>query len=691
MAKKIIAALFAAVLFVSAPMLVRADEPYRSYTKTSWSNEAPAPAGFLPTAQYGGGMLPEGGLNEPVDFCIDEKGYIYIADSKNNRVVITDNEFSHIKTITEVLIDGKAEPLNQPRGIFVKDGFIYLADTENARALKINDRGEVERQYLRPENAEYTAEAFRPSKIAVDKDDSVFLLCEGVFQGLLFYSNDGQFKSYFGSVRVQPTIKLMTDRMWKNLLSKEIRNSMANYVPVEYSGLDVDKAGYLYVCSPATESNTEQIRKLNYLGNNIFSFTGNFGENDIVYFKRNFIKTIFEDVAIDENGVLYAADSTRGKIYCFDKEGKPLVSFGTKGEMNGGLLFPAAVDTYQGKVYVLDKETGLITVFEPTLYGSLIMDSVKLYYAGEYAKAQSIWETILTYNGNFQAAYEGMGEAMMKTAEYKKAMEYFKIADNRERESAAFKKYRTEILRDYFGWAATAVLIAALALFIAKKAGLFKKIKTPANKWCAGIVRELTNIKNVLKSPVNTFNELKYKRYTNVALTGVLLLLLLLVKVSVRQFSGFRFNSNDPETLHIGVEFCVTVVLFMIFCTANWACCSIMDGEGKFGEICTFCAVSLVPYILFSSAGMVLSNVLILEEGGFLSGITAIGVLWSGFLLFQGLRIVHQYSTLKTAAVILMSIAGIVIVLFLLLLLFSLYQQISSFVRTILSELAYGK
>lgn len=681
-----------AALLLLAPIQTQASAPYYSYNETSWSTEAAAPDSYLPEEQYTGIMLGSGPLSAPEDFCFDDQGNVYIADTGNNRIVIADAQFRFVGEIREVQTENGAEPLKEPQGVFAHKGFLYVADTENSRALKITTDGRVLAQYTRPDTPEYTAEMYRPVKIAVDKDDSVFILSEGVFQGLLLYENSGEFRSFFGSAPVQPSFKLLMDRLWKRILSKEQRAAMSNYVPVEYANLNVDAQGFVYACCLYTDNNTEQIRKLNYLGNNIYPYTGNFGEETVVYYKRNTIRTTFADVKPEADGILFGLDNTRGRVYGYDREGNRLFVFGGLGEAKGTFENAAALDSFGERVYVLDKSAGTLTSFLPTDYGKNIRQAVGFYNRGEYGEAQDLWEAILAQNCNLELAYDGMGEAYLKSGDYRQAVEYFRLANNQERESAAFQKYRGQVLRENIVWVALAVILLLAAVLLLTRRSFWQKRRSrrSAGKKPAGPVRRtLQNMGLVLIHPLTTLEELKYQRYTNWGMAGILTAVLFVERVASRQLTGFRFNEYQADTLNIAVELLLTVAPCVLFCLANWACCSILSGEGRFGEIVTFSSFALIPYLLFQIAGIALSNVLTLAEGDFLNWFLLIGTLWSVFLLFQAVRIVHQYTVGKTILLILLSLAGILIILFICLLLFSLFQQMRSFVVTLFSELSY--
>ena len=69
--------------------------------------------------------------------------------------------------------------------------------------------------------------------------------------------------------------------------------------------------------------------------------------------------------------------------------------------------------------------------------------------------------------------------------------------------------------------------------------------------------------------------------------------------------------------------------------------------------------------------------------------IKLIGVGWTVILLFSAIKSVHQYSFGKTVLAIVLTIGAMLIMLFLLVLLMSLIQQIFIFISTVYTELSY--
>lgn len=452
----------ASVLTISASA---GTTPYYSYNDSEWSTELASPDTFVPDLVKTGEEIGVGHLKEPTDLCIDRLGQVYVLDKTGGRVLVLDGELELVTIIDRFTLDGAEYLLKEPEGLFVaQDGMLYIADTGNGRALRVTPEGEITQTYEKPETEAYTADGFAPIKLAADGDGMVYIVGRSVYQGIMLYTPDGVFESFYGSPPVQVTVKMLLDRLWKSILSEEIRSKMARYVPVEFSNLSIDDKGFIYTCTYYTNNTEEQLRKLNYLGDNVYPFTGNFGEAENGYGRTTTEYTNFVDVAIEDDCILYGLDSTRGRVYGYNQEGDRLFSFGTRGDLQGAFRRATAMAVHDGNVYVLDFDKGSITKFVPTAYGSLIKEAVRLHADGLYQEAMEPWEQVLEYNCNFEMAYVGMGDAMLKLGNYKEAVSYFRLGQDRERESKAFYYYRSELLRENIYLVIAVVLLLAVAL-----------------------------------------------------------------------------------------------------------------------------------------------------------------------------------------------------------------------------------
>ena len=133
--------------------------------------------------------------------------------------------------------------------------------------------------------------------------------------------------------------------------------------------------------------------------------------------------------------------------------------------------------------------------------------------------------------------------------------------------------------------------------------------------------------------------------------------------------------------------FFTTIVLFFVVAIANWCFCTLLDGKGTFKDICTVFAYALIPYIIMTFAVTLFTSFLSLEEGAFLEYALTISLLWSLLVAFAGLQSVHEYSAKKVVGSIILTLLGVLIILFIAFLFIMLIQQLLIFLNTVWIEL----
>lgn len=167
------------------------------------------------------------------------------------------------------------------------------------------------------------------------------------------------------------------------------------------------------------------------------------------------------------------------------------------------------------------------------------------------------------------------------------------------------------------------------------------------------------------------------------------LILFFLCTIASQQWTGFLFNYTNPESLNILLIFAKTVILFFIWCGANWAITTLFEGKGSFRQIFYVSSVSLVPYVTVLLLNTLLSNLVTPDEGTFLSILKWAGILLSVFVLLAALMTIHDYTLEKVIVSTLFSLIFIIIILFLAIIVFSLFQQAFGFFKDVFNELTF--
>ncbi len=196
-------------------------------------------------------------------------------------------------------------------------------------------------------------------------------------------------------------------------------------------------------------------------------------------------------------------------------------------------------------------------------------------------------------------------------------------------------------------------------------------------------------VKHAVTHPIEGFEDMRWKKSGSMKIAALIILLLFISQIANSRLYGFQFGMTYDKTFNVIPYLVKSVILFAAWVVGNWAVCTLLDGEGTAKNICIYSAYSLIPYIISIYINLILSHILIQDEVVFIVAVGLIGEGWTVILLFSAIKSVHQYSFGKTCFAIVLTIAAMLIMLFLMVLFMSLVQQIWIFISTIYTEITY--
>lgn len=676
----------ALTVLLLTPVSALSDTPYQGYIYDSYDKSNPAPVGYEPEKVVNQNVLGLQSIGRLYDMDFDDDGNLYVLDSDNSSIYILDVNMN-LKSTLKLTKDGEQVSFAKAQGIFIhrtgEDKRIYIADTENGRVLVSDSEGNVIHVFTRPKTALIPdSTEFRPTKVVVSDEDTVYILCQHVYAGILMLNSYGEFLGFCGSNKIEMTASVLFDYMWKKLLSENMKTTQTRYVPVEYSGLDIDEEGYLLACSVSGTDKSESIRRLNAKGNNIFPLT-TFGDLETAEVGENVVSTTFTDVTGIGGGVFAALDLALGRVFVYDTDGSFLLSFGTLGNQVGTFKTPVAIASYNDYVYVLDQATNSITMFTVNDYGKTVLKASRSYLKGLYNESIDLWESVLVQNGAFETAYVSIGRSLINLEDYKGAMEYFKRGQSRIDYSRAFQEYRTRLISEWFDVIAVVVIVLAVGLFIFFKFRKKKKIGYDYEVPDGFFRRLLLSLAHPMRDMMAFVNNTK----GSALIAPFVAALWFFEKVFTYQMRGFIFNTNDPAKMDIRLLFIGSVGLFVLFILSNWLICTMFSLSGKLTQIATVTSLAILPYIIANIFNSILSNFLTEEEGMFLTIISVLAIAWGVIIMFVGLSKIHEANIFLTFILVAATLLGIFVIVFLVLVFFSLWQQFIDFCTAVIKEI----
>ena len=298
--------------------------PYAGYEYDANGNSTSAPVGYeLNRRISGADMALTDSLNNPTDIFYDNGDNIYILDAGNSRIIITDTEF-RVKRIFDTFCDknGSEISFTDAMGITVdKKGYMYIADTQNTRVLIMNAEGDVVNILTRPDEVlENTDMPFAVTKVLVDNNDRLMVLAPSINLGAFVYDKDGEFIRFYGSNEVSLSIGESISNFFKAFLSKEGRKSLISKVPASFSNFDIDKTGFIYTVTDTAEEIKGAVRRLNFQSSETISEEMVFGDLEVGTAlaesdSNTGAITQFTDVDVDSEGFINLLDKTGGKVF----------------------------------------------------------------------------------------------------------------------------------------------------------------------------------------------------------------------------------------------------------------------------------------------------------------------------------------------------------------------------------------
>jgi len=627
------------------------------------------------------------GLFGSVDDICTFGGYTYILDSTASKVYILDENYKLVTEINKIVFEGETLSILGASGIFVKDEKIYIADTKNARILVMNSKGKVSDCLTLPESKLIPSDFnYSPQKIAVDSRDYLYISSDGSYYGALVYSPTMEFLGFYGANTVAVSVGDVIKNFINNIFSTdEKRAASVRALPYQFTDFAVGPNDFIYTVTSTSGGETPvgQVKRLNPGGKDVLGKEDyNFADESTRVEKQELLKAI----DVDKDGFFYVLESgSVNRVFWYDNESNLICVFGgSAGKLpqKGTVALGGAIAINGTDVLVSDPVNKNVTVYSITDYGNIVRTAQKDTLNDDFEKTVEEWNKVIKTDVNNQLAYRGLAKAYYTMGDYSQALEYSRLGADRETYADAFVKIRTAFLEKWFtpGILGIVAVFAALVWFLH-----FKKKKEI-------ILIKNQKVKNMLSSvfhPFESFRLVKEKNIGSLTCATVLLALFYLVTAVSDVATGYAFNQFDASSYNSFFVLLRTAALVALFVISNWLVCVLMGGIGKLKEIYIVTCYSLIPVIVSTVSGVVLSHILSPDEFVFVTIFQTICVAYTFIILAIGIMKVHDFEFGKFLLTTFVTVIAMLIIVFLIFLVFMLAQQVYGWIGTIYTEMKY--
>ncbi len=616
-------------------------------------------------------------------------------------------------------LDPSADNLSAPEGVFVTaDGTLYIADTGGERILKMQMREgvdewrlgsyEVVKTIKKPESAILTSEfVFKPTAVVLDAAGRMYINVKNVNAGIMQLSADGEFMGYYGAQKVTGSVFQWFLQLFQ---TDEQRARTVRTVPRVYNNIAIDSKNFVWITANSMDASdlfehvktggsaTAPIKRLNPSGDDVLVRNGIWAPAGDVPKSMIDVSSIVDVAIKGDTGVYTLVDEKANKLFTYDSEGNLLYAFGGSGSQLGVFTRISAA-VYQGTdLLVLDKTTGNITRFIQTSYAEQIEVALNADAAREYEKSKAAWQYVQKLNSNFDLAYIGLAKSYMRSAAqadaehakemYQKAMEYYKLARDTEGYSKAFKDYRSLYVHDNLLIVLAVPIVICVALYFAFRAINKVNAKMHITGTKTTYVEELCYGWRAVFHPINGFWEIKREKRGSMRAAVTFLAAAVLAFVFKATGTAYLFNNVAVEEISLVQQAASVLLPALLWVVASWCFTTLMSGEGSMKDIFIALCYGLIPLIVLLIPSTLLSHIFSLDEQPFLVFFQSVAYLWMGMLVVFGSMVVHDYTFGKNLLTVILSLLGMVAIMFLAMLLFSLTGKMWGFIETIFQEIA---
>lgn len=717
--------LFRAALLIFCVAVLLATEagaivPYKTYTYDIDGNSVDSPHAYVPDTQIDSAKMGlTTPLGAPTDMVADADENLYLADPTNNRIVILNKDYTYNSSITTFLnSQGVPDSFSSPQGLYIKEDDIYVCDTENNRIVvfkrQTNEDGKVtavifDHIVIKPESTAFPeGSVYKPIACAVDTAGRIYVVSSTTNYGVISMNAGGEFLGFLGAQKTAPSAWQV---FWRMFQTKEQRESLSSLVPTEYNNITIDESGFIYVttnslddakvqsaiASRATSGDFAPVKKLNAQGTDVMMRTGFWppsGEVTVATAStvtdREAIVGVSQitDVTLGSSGMWTIVDSLRQRFYSYDAQGNLLFIFGDKGAQVGNNSAISSI-CYQGSAFLaLDRTANpSITVYKRTEYGDALVSAIQNVEDRNYDQSAVYWQEILQKNANFDEAYVGIGDSYYRAGNYEEAQKYYAAAYDADNYSKCYARLRKSWIEDYI------ILIPIVIVAICVALSFFFRWANKVNK-AGQVMKDKRTFKeavlygfHVIFHPFDGFWDLKHEKRGNFK-AGIFYVILTIVAFAYYDLGqSFWFDPYNNGVSIIG-EITGVLLPLALWVVANWCLTTLFEGEGSFKDICLSACYALLPMPMLLIPATILTNILALEEGAIITLLVGVAYVWTGFLLFFGVMVTHDYTFGKNILTVLGTLVAMVFIMFIIVLFAGLFTKIWSFIFNLYTELS---
>lgn len=175
--------------------------------------------------------------------------------------------------------------------------------------------------------------------------------------------------------------------------------------------------------------------------------------------------------------------------------------------------------------------------------------------------------------------------------------------------------------------------------------------------------------------PLDGFWDLTHEKRGSIAAANTILILTLVARIMKLQFTSFIFNKVYWPEVNIFLYLASILFPLALWCVGNWGLTTLFDGKGRLSQIYMATCYGLTPYPLIQFPLIVFSNVVTVKEEEFYLVLSGLSLVWAALLILAAMSQIHEYKMSKTIVFTIATGFAMLVMVFILLLFFSMISS----------------
>ncbi|MCR5177411.1 MAG: YIP1 family protein [Lachnospiraceae bacterium] len=192
-----------------------------------------------------------------------------------------------------------------------------------------------------------------------------------------------------------------------------------------------------------------------------------------------------------------------------------------------------------------------------------------------------------------------------------------------------------------------------------------------------------------LTHPLDGFWDLTHEKRGTMAAANTILIATLVVRIMKLRYTSFIFITVYWEELNIFLYLASVLFPLALWVVGNWALTTLFDGKGRLNQVYMATCYALLPYPVIQLPIMLLSNVVTVDEREFYSVISALSLVYAGLLIIAAMGQIHEFSGGKNLLFTIASLFAMLVMVFLLMLFFSMITEGISYIVSLVREMLF--